>query len=466
MPKLHNFFLYNFLGIYIATLFITSLVGYFALKRLMFEQAKYELNLTLHFAAMTLPHTNDLNRFSKEIEQFSKDRVTIIDNTGKILAESRFNKKQMQNHLNRPELVAAKKTLYGTAVRTSQTLQSKFLYIAEYLKYKNSHIYIRVSKDLNVLYNSFYTIYIKILAVFLGFMLLGLFITYKMSKKVQYDIDQITDYLGEISEKNYKAVVKTRYFNEFLYISLLLKNLVKKLANREKKKNKYNAKLRLVNKQRIEMLSAISHEFKNPVAAIVGYAETIRDDEQINLSIRNRFLDKILANAQKISTMIDRLALAIKLENNNLTVTAVQFDLLDLCMEIKNNFSVKYKNRNIHIDIKPLLLFADKTMMELVITNLIDNALKYSEEDVDILLEGTTLYVNDKGIGFDESQKEKITAKFYRVKSNSWDNSMGLGLAIVSYILNLHGIKLLIKSRPNIGSSFGFDLQTLIRHDT
>ena len=131
-------------------------------------------------------------------------------------------------------------------------------------------------------------------------MFIALIITSKISKRVSYDISQISNYLNEISNKNYKAVIKTQYFSEFLQISLLLKNLLKKLANRDKKKRKHEAKMRLINKQRNDILSAISHEFKNPIAAIMGYTETIRDDENININIRNKFLDKILSNGKKI----------------------------------------------------------------------------------------------------------------------------------------------------------------------
>lgn len=462
MPKLHNFFLYNFLGIYAATLLIISVIGYFTLQTIFMDQVKYELRLSINFTSMLLPHANNLDNFVSRIHNISQDRVTIINDRGVVLAESNFKKQKMSNHLHRPEIIQAKSSNFGSSLRESKTLHQKFLYIAKYLKYKNHPIYIRISKNLTVFYDKFYKMYLKILAIFLLFAILALIATFKMNKKVRYDIDQITDYLNHISNKNYKAIIKTKYFNEFLYISILLKNLVKKLANREKKKNKYNAKLRLINKQRSDMISAISHEFKNPVAAIIGYAQTIHDDKDINVNIRNRFLEKILSNANKISKMIDRLALSIKLENNNLSLSTVKFDIYDLCDDIKNTLSVKYKDRNITLHVRHLVINADKTMLELVITNLLDNALKYSEDDVELSLTDSILFVQDKGIGFEESQIKKITSKFYRIKTNSWDNSMGLGLAIVTYILKLHNLELIIKSTPNVGSSFGFDIQPLI----
>ena len=462
MHKLHNFFLYNFLIIYLSTFLIISIIGYFTLQTIFLDQMKDELKLSVALSSKLLTHAKNFNKFVNNIKKITNDRVTIISSNGTILAESNFNKIKILNYKNRPELLQAKKVKYGLSIRNSKTINKKFLYLAKYIKYKHKYLYLRIAKNLTVFYHEFFILYTKIISIFLLFAVIGLIITYKMSKKVKYDIDQITDYLSKIADKEYKSVIKTKYFNEFLYISLLLKNLVKKLASREKKKNKYNAKLRLINKQRNDILSAISHEFKNPIAAIVGYTQTIREDENININIRNRFLDKILSNAQKISNMIDRLTLSIKLENNNFTITSVVFNIADICRDVKNALEIKYKNRNIILNIQTCNILSDKTMLELVIMNLVDNALKYSEDDVEISLKNNFLSVNDHGIGFNKNQIDKITTKFYRVRTNNWDNSMGLGLAIVTYILRLNNLKLIITSEPNVGSSFGFDISSIV----
>ena len=460
MIKLHKYFLYNFLGIYIATLLVSSGVSYYALKSVILENSKKELIDIVNIIDLNLDHVDNLSTYINSIHTVADRRITIIDENGKVLAETNFNKEKMENHLHRIEVMQAKQSTFGSSVRLSATLKSQFLYVA---KYTNSKKYIRVAQNLDSIEKEFYTIYIKIIIVYAIFIFIALLITNKISKRVNYDINQISNYLNEIANKNYKAVIKTKYFSEFLQISLLLKNLVKKLANRDKKKRKHEAKLRLINKQRNDILSAISHEFKNPIAAIMGYTETIREDEDINIKIRNKFLDKILSNANKMSSMIDRLALSIKLENNDLSISFSEFDIFDLCSEVANNLKAKYKDRNIDLVLEHQKIYADRTMLELVLVNLADNALKYSEDNIEIKISDKILYINDNGIGFAESEIEKITSKFYRVRTNSWDNSMGLGLAIVSFILKLHHTKLLISSKPNVGSSFGFDLKPLIK---
>ncbi len=460
MLKLHKYFLYNFLGLYLATLLVSSAVSYFALKTVILENSKKELIDIINIIDLNLEDVDNLNKFVTNVHAVSDKRITIIDQKGQVLAETNFNREKMENHLSRIEVIQAKNSTYGSSIRLSTTLNNQFLYVVKYTKSKK---YIRVAQNLSSLEKEFYTIYMQIIIVYAIFILIAFIITSKISKRVNYDIFQISNYLNEISNKNYKAVIKTKYFSEFLQISLLLKNLVKKLSNRDKKKRKHEAKLRLINKQRNDILSAISHEFKNPVAAIMGYTQTIREDEQINIAIRNKFLDKILSNASKISAMIDRLALSVKLENNDLSISYSNFDVYDLCVDVANNLKAKYKNREISLNMQHFTLHADKTMIELVLINLADNALKYSEDGIEIKILDAVLTVNDKGIGFSESEREKITSKFYRIKTNSWDNSMGLGLAIVSFILKLHHTKLLITSTPNEGSSFGFNLKPLIK---
>lgn len=92
--------------------------------------------------------------------------------------------------------------------------------------------------------------------------------------------------------------------------------------------------------------------------------------------------------------------------------------------------------------------------MEMAISNLVENALKYSENDVIIKITPSSISIIDKGIGIDEKELDLINRKFYRVSKNGWNNSLGLGLFIVQSILSLHNFKLEIKSKLHQGSEF------------
>jgi signal transduction histidine kinase len=390
--------------------------------------------------------------------------VTIVDADGVVLAESDADKNHMDNHASRFEIMQSNIKEYGDITRYSDTVKADFLYVAKKVTYGEKQIYIRLAMSLAQIMYDFYSLWMKLFIVFLLIVFIATFISRSMSQRVVYDISQITDYLDEVSNKNYKAIIKTKYFYEFLQISLYLKNLVKKLSKNEKKKIKNMAKLRLINKQRNDILSALSHEFKNPVAAILGYAQTIQDDSDMPKGVRDKFLEKISANGEKISRMLDRLALSVKLENGDLTINKSEFDIKQLCSEVASNLLLKYKNRDVIVEVDEKMIYTDKTMVELVLINLVDNALKYSNSDVTIRLKDKKLFVIDNGIGIKEEHLDKITTKFYRVDRNSWDNSMGLGLAMVKFILKSLGSSLKIESEFAKGSVFSFEIDSMIKH--
>lgn len=461
MLRIHQLFFINVLGLFIAALFVASLISYFTLKSMIIHDSEERLIENINLLEPILTTTNDFDRFVAQASGKTFLRVTVIDENGSVLAESDADKTTMENHLGRVEVMHAMTEPYGTAVRYSQTVKTDFIYVAHKIITPEKTFYIRLAMSLEGVMDHFYKLWIQLVGAFSILVIIALIIAYNISKKTRYDILQITRYLDEVSAKNYRAVLKPEYFREFLQISILLKNLVKKLHNRDKQKRKHTAKLRLINKQQNDILSAISHEFKNPIAAIMGYAETLHDDLNIDPKIREKFLDKILSNTHRVTLMLDRLALSVKLENNDLSIKPSVFELSEICHDSISILQAKYPTRAITFNGTPKTVFADKTMIELIITNLIDNALKYSEEEVSITLTDNALSVSDKGIGIAPNELDKITSKFYRVQKNRWDNSMGLGLSIVSYILKLHDSELQIQSTLGIGSTFSFSLTNL-----
>ncbi|MDO9207964.1 MAG: HAMP domain-containing sensor histidine kinase [Sulfuricurvum sp.] len=462
MLKIHQLFFLNTLALFIGTLAIASFIGYYTLKEMIVNDNINHLKRTLELVATRSNQSLNVDHYVNAVHNQTDYRATLFDIDGKVLAESNIDKRSIDSMRNREEIMNAATEPYGVEVRYSASFDEDYIFVAKQIAFHGDIVILRLGVTLHSVMGYFYQLWITLAASFALFIVIALILAFKISKKVQYDIAQITYYLHEISAKNYMAVLKPEHFREFLQITLLLKNLVKKLRNRDKQKRKYTARLRLINKQQNDILSAISHEFKNPVAAIVGYTETLEEDPNLNLAIREKFLGKIHSNALKISTMLDRLSLSVKLENNDLSIKPTTFDLDILCRDVTSTLQGKYPLRIIKYEGYSKEVYADKTMLDLVITNLIDNAIKYSEDVVTLKLTDHTIEITDKGIGIAPSELELISNKFYRVQKNSWDNSMGLGLAIVSYILKLHDTLLRIESTLGIGSTFSFGLDTLI----
>jgi len=291
----------------------------------------------------------------------------------------------------------------------------------------------------------------------LAFMIF-VYAVYRGARRMQNELMTINRYLKNI-DKIDKIDYRVRFFTqEFEEINQNLIKVLKKAKKREEIKQRYNAKLKLKNKQRADMLSAIAHEFRNPIAAIMGYAQTLVDDPNIPQALHDKFLQKIYNNGNKIESLLARLILWNKFESKETTLHKSSFDLLGLIEEVIQTLQEKYKDRKINIEGESLVVEADRALMEVVLKNLIENALKYSKDEITIQLQNHKVCVIDKGVGIKQKDIEKVTKKFYRSGTHSWDNSMGLGLSIVKTILQMHGSELEIESHVGDGSKFCFNI--------
>lgn len=283
-----------------------------------------------------------------------------------------------------------------------------------------------------------------------------IFFIYRGAARMQKELIILNKYLAnleEIDQIDYEAHFFTKEFEE---INQNLIQALKKAKKREDIKQRYNAKLKLKNRQRADMISAIAHEFRNPIASIMGYSQTLQDDPDIPKPLQEKFLSKIYNNGNKIEALLSRLILWNKFESGEATLHKSSFDIYTLTQEIKLVLEEQYKNREILIKGESHVVEADRTLMEVVLKNLIENALKYSKDEVLVEIEENRISVSDKGVGISDQDIDKVTKKFYRSGTHNWDNSMGLGLSIVKTILALHKSKLDIKSKENEGSTFSF----------
>ena len=278
------------------------------------------------------------------------------------------------------------------------------------------------------------------------------------AKRMEQELVTINKYmenLDKVDKINYKA----RFFTqEFEDINQNLMKVLKSSKKREDTKQRYNAKLKLKNRQRGDMISAIAHEFRNPIASIMGYAQTLEDDKEIPAALQEKFLHKIYNNGVKIEALLSRLVLWNKFESGEASLHPSQFDIYTLVLEVKASLMEKYPQRDIVIDGVSHVIEADRTLLEIVLKNLMENALKYSKEKIIVEINEGNVSVSDKGLGISSSELSKVTKKFYRSGTHTWDNSMGLGLSIVKSILALHESELKIESKENEGSRFSFSL--------
>ena len=454
MLKLHQLFLRTFSIIFIIMLIILSTTIYYWSKNIYLDQIEKNLSQNIDSLSFAFTSLENLDYIVKTFKTKTGNRITIINENGKVIADSDKDKVDMENHSTRYEIIHAKYEGYGKIVRFSNTLKQELLYVAKKVAIDDKIYYIRLADYTAKIQENFAQLTYQIIALIALFTIVAFSITYFLSIKIKNETNSILNYLIEMSNRKPKYELYSEFSEEFNKITRLLNNVANKLSKRDRQKAKQTAKLKLVNRQKDEIISAISHEFKNPIAIISGYSETILNDKDISENMKMKFLNKIHSTGNKMSLIIDKLRLTLKLEEGKQQIITSNCSIFTLLEDITQDLSEKYKNREISILGNDIHLKIDETLFSMVLSNLIENALKYSEDDVVIKVEKNSIHILDKGIGIEENDLNKINQKFYRVSQNGWNNSLGLGLFIVYAILKLHDFELKINSKINEGSEF------------
>lgn len=454
MLKIHQLFL-RIYGIIFVLIFLSiSFTTYFWSKNIYMDQIEKNLSQNIDSISLVLHNITDIQKVVKEFKKRTNLRITIINEDGAVIVESDRDKSKMENHKNRYEIIHAKYDGVGKIIRYSKTLDKELLYVAKKVKLQNGIYYIRLADYTDKIQKNFIKLSLHVIAIITIFLILAFVVTYFVSIKIKNETDSILKYLIDLSDKKINYEISSTYTQEFDKIAKLLNKVAQKLSKKERQKAKQTAKLKLANRQKDEIISAISHEFKNPIAIISGYSETLLADPDLPDSMKEKFLNKIQSNGNKMTQIIDKLRLSLKLEEGKQQTTFAKCSMTNICKRVISDLKDKYKDHEVSIEGEDVILDVDETLMEMVITNLIENALKYSENDVKVKITNTHISIIDKGIGIEENELSKINKKFYRVSKNGWNNSLGLGLFIVHSILSLHNFKLEVKSKIHEGSEF------------
>jgi signal transduction histidine kinase len=453
--KFHQIVLRKFLALFFALFFIVGGIVYFWVYDFYIDASKKSLLKEVKLIALQVNNTTDLDLLAANLKKTLGIRLTIINGDGVVIAESHKDKTKMENHRYRQEIVQADSKDFGYKKRHSHTLDLDLIYVVKKYTFNNKTLYIRLALELEGIKAQMMQLALKIFSALLLFFIAILYMTYKLNSQVEHEVTNIILFLKSLTRKQKSTYIQSEYSEEFSLITKLLTKVSQIIVKQEKKKSKYTNKLKDLNKQKDDIISAISHEFKNPIAVVNGYSQTLLEDQDINPNIRQKFLTKIHNNGVKLSELIDTLRLSLKLDSKQHSLQLSNFNLYDLLEECVENIQINYTGRKIIIEgAKDIEIKADRTMLSIVFSNLIENAIKYSEDEVYINFDQNQIEFIDTGIGISKKDLENITSKFYRVHKNSWNNSLGLGLFLVDNIIKLHNFKLDIQSVENEGSTF------------
>lgn len=225
--------------------------------------------------------------------------------------------------------------------------------------------------------------------------------------------------------------------------------------------------LKEVDLHRRELVANVSHDLRTPLASLRGYLDTLLLKEgQLTPDEQRRFLEIASRHSERLGKLIEELFELAKLDSQVTPIRAEPFSMPELVQDVVQKFQLRAEQAGVKLvaDFRPdlPLVSGDIALMERVLENLIENAIRYTPDGgsvtVSIVPEGGKLAVRvaDTGRGIAEESLPYIFDRFYRGEE-ARGGGAGLGLAIARRILELHGASLTAQSRVNAGTTFTFD---------
>ncbi|WP_343688780.1 ATP-binding protein [Chitinophaga sp.] len=271
-----------------------------------------------------------------------------------------------------------------------------------------------------------------------------------------------------------KASKREEFFNKNILPLKTIEEVSEDVEKWASQKKEELDNLRRNEAYRKEFLLNLSHELKTPIFAVQGYIHTLLDGAMDDPKVNKLFLKNSTKNIERLCRLIDDLDEISKLESGEMTINAENFVIQDLIKDVFDTLSLKANTKGIKFNVKkgceaPIHVLADKEKVRQVLINLIDNSIKYGRTDghtvasIYIMDDKRVLVeISDDGIGIAEEHLPRVFERFYRTdRARSRDiGGTGLGLAIVKHIVEAHGQTINIRSKPEIGSTFGFTLES------
>lgn len=363
-------------------------------------------------------------------------RITIIKKNGKVFYDSFADVNKMENHANRQEVRQALKHGNGKAIRTSDTMDKSTFYYAVRLDDGNI---LRVAKESRSIWSVFIKVTPAILILILVIFAISKMLSKVLTKSLLLPIEEMSENLDHLDDI-------TTYKELMPFINTI----------QEQHKNiLMNAKMRQ------EFTANVSHELKTPLTAISGYSELIQNG-MTNEEETIRFAGEIHKSAKRLLTLINDTIRLSQLDTSEQKVIYEAIDLYKIAEDCVNMLKFSAENHGITISMHGTnaYLEGNKEMLEEVVYNLCDNAIRYNNEGgkVEVTVKPVKgkiyLCVEDNGIGISKEHQERIFERFYRVdKSRSKSTGgTGLGLAIVKHIIQQHGAHMELTSEKGKGT--------------
>jgi signal transduction histidine kinase len=290
--------------------------------------------------------------------------------------------------------------------------------------------------------------------------LVGLFFIWFITKKLNVVVAGIRQF----QSGNFSARIPVKNKDELDNIGLVFNEMASTIE-------KNIRELKETDEFRVELISNVSHDLRTPVASIQGFAETlILKHDKIDSTEQLKYLEIIYASCERLKKLVSELFELSKLQTNQIKLNREPFSIAELISDIANKYRILTQKKGISINAfipKDIpMVNADILLIDRVLQNLIDNAIKFCREGDYINIEikpelpGKVLIsIADSGEGIHQDELPFIFERYY--KGKKYSDSTGLGLAIVKKIIDLHQTDIHVISLQGKGTSFFFQLPVI-----
>lgn len=395
-------------------------------------------------------------------------RLTVIAPDGRVLADSEAAPARMENHRERPEVIPALAGHAGRAIRPSPTMGVSFLYVAIPL----SGGALRLAVPLAEVHERARTIRSRMLASVALAFLPSVLLAAWLARRIAGRLGRIIELSADLARGNFQARLEESGSREFRALIRQLNQTGEKLQRLVEEIQREQAELEKLEQVRRDFVVNVSHELRTPVASIQGYAETLLEGALEDPRHNLRFLTVIRQNAERLARLTEDLLTLSRLERRSREFQFAAYRLEPLLAEALDTMRPIAAKRNVKIELEPmpegLEVFCDAQAVHQILSNLLDNAVKYSPAEGLVRVgarlapsgDAVEICVRDQGPGIPPEDLPRVFERFYRVdKARSREaGGTGLGLAIVKHLVLAQGGATRVESEPGKGAAFYFTL--------
>ena len=353
---------------------------------------------------------------------------------------------------DRQEILQAKKGQKYFIIRTINN--KKYAFVSSIVNLENRNFKLIISKNIQQVYEerlNNYKFFIIIDFIILTILSIGMYI---ISKKLTKPLGTLSDISKDIAKGKYDIRVVESKKNDEIGVLEHNFNLMIDVIEHNIDELKY------LNESKQRFIDSLNHEIKTPITSIIGYSELLLKGN-VSEEIKIKAYKYINSEAKRLETLNSTLLKLTLIRERKKSFGKV--NLRETLGSVENILRYKLEKKDIHLNIKieDVYILADKELLEVLLTNFIDNSIKASNVSSTINISGNyknnkyILKIIDYGIGIPKEDLDKILEPFYMVDKarTRKNNGIGLGLSICNEICCMHNILLNIESELDIGTT-------------